>query len=143
MNEYEKEFHESDQSLSLFRSTCEMLTGALQIEKWTMASEHSSLKKLLWDNYFNLTNDLSKISEFAFMMSNEILNDPLELHIFSCGLQYKLLHNLKNPIPKMTLACDIRQNKKSNIENHDDFMLRSYFLDIPQHLLSHQTYDTD
>lgn len=145
LNEYSGKFtgSYSDQSLSLFKSTCDMLTGHLQIEKWTMASEHSSLKRLLWDNYLNLTNDFIKISEFAFMMSAERVEDPLGIHIFLCGLQYKSLHNTTNSIPKMTLTSDIRPNKKSNIKNHDDFMLRSYSLDIPLHLLHHQTYDTD
>lgn len=136
-----KFYHDADASLSLFSSTNAMLLGALSLEHWIVSAEVDSLKRLLWDNYVSFATDLDKISDFAMCMgTREILNDPLEFYIVSCGLHFKSLYTGTHPLPKMTLTSSIPQKRVCPVETLDDYTLQSYFLDIPKQLQSREMF---
>lgn len=133
-----------DGAKSLFSSTQMMLLGKIDIEKWTMASDHNSLKRLMWDNYLSFSTNLDSICEFASFMSEYYVRDD-DYYMYTCGLYFKHISNIETTVPRMTLTSTIKKNSQysKKISTYNDYLMQSSFLYMPELLKDHQTYDTE
>lgn len=132
-------YFETDESLSLFGSTKNMVLGQLDVDRWTICSEEHSLKRLIWDNYINLSTDLDKLSDFASILGDYThIDDSMKMSIYSCGLNLKVLYEKTySTFPKMTLYPNVPRKIFRRIETYEDHVMKSYNLDIPELLNNH------